>query len=97
LVIDEEEEEEDEEEFKYDDGGIAWDALVREDEPAGGATGLTQGLVGPFPHHVGEGTSQGPIETGPSTNLSQEPMEAGRVACASDPPEHRKSSKRSCF
>jgi hypothetical protein len=101
-----EEDKEEEGELEDDGGGIAWDALVVEDEPAGGdsslqqvggAMGLTQWSVGPFPHHVGEGTSQGLTETCPSTNPSQEPTEVGRAANVSDPSKQRESSKRSCF
>lgn len=33
-------------------------------QQAGEAVGLTQRALGAFPHHVGEGTSQGPMETG---------------------------------
>jgi hypothetical protein len=37
---DDEEEEEEEGELKDDDGGIAWNALVGEDEPVGGDSSL---------------------------------------------------------
>jgi hypothetical protein len=53
--------------------------LVGEDEPMGGATGLTQGSVG----------------IGPFADPSQEPTEAGRAANAPDPLEQRESSKPS--
>lgn len=84
-------------EFEDDEGSVAWDAIVREDEPMGGATGLTQGLVGPFPHHARERMSQGLRETCSSADLSQEPTEAGHATGASDPLEQRESSKCSCF
>jgi hypothetical protein len=35
-ILDTDEEEEEEGEVKGDDGGIAWDALIVEDEPVGG-------------------------------------------------------------
>jgi hypothetical protein len=62
------EEEAEEEKIGDDDGGVACDALVEEDRLASGdssqqqvgeAVGLTHEALGPFPHHVGEGTSQG--------------------------------------